>query len=138
VKQLEIISRIQQLEIEFDHYRKLNSSISPPSLINPNHSFNQDRMVFSVMKKQPLSPTFSLGGKKGEISSSAAKLRHSLENRVGYVGLRMKKQAIKGVMDISFSSEEEEEHKKIRIDSVKHSKSHQTRTLEPLPESNYL
>jgi hypothetical protein len=80
-------------------------------------------MVTSVMKKQPLSPAFSLGGNKGEISSSAAKLRHSLENRVGYVGLRMKKQAVKDIMDISFSSEKEEEYKKKRIDSVKHSKS---------------
>ncbi len=57
---------------------------------------------------RPTSPAFSLGNKSNKDSTS--KLRMSLENRAAskYQGLRMKGDALKGVMDISFTSEEEE------------------------------
>jgi hypothetical protein len=79
--------------------------------------------------QRPISPNFSQGEKSGkqtrELSNSAIKLRHSLENRAAtslskrYQGLRLKKNALKGVMDISFTSDEADVVSERYFDTVK-------------------
>jgi hypothetical protein len=95
------------------HFKKASTSVSP-SLPVTNESLNKT-------EKPPLratSPQFSLGQKREKLSTSAAKLSVSLENRASkYQGLRVKgNEALKGVMDISFTSDEEEE---LYYDTVK-------------------
>jgi len=118
--------RIQQLEQELVHFKKTSTSVSPSLLPVTNESLNKT-------EKPPLratSPQFSLGGKRDKLSTSAAKLRISLENRANKYQRVKDSDALKGVMDISFTSDEEEEEE-LYYDTIKAEAKSQSRTLEP-------
>lgn len=140
---MEIINRISQLENELDYFKKLGTTISP-SL----GGFMRDtKLSFLSNSKQgpyrPISPNFSQKGHNSkdqnqrELSNSAIKLRYSLENRATlsqnkkYQGLRLKQTALKGVMDISFTSDEADVVSERYFDTVKAQARSLPRTAEP-------
>ncbi|TNV82682.1 hypothetical protein FGO68_gene8020 [Halteria grandinella] len=146
-RQLEIINRISQLENELEYFKKLGSSISPSLggiMRDTKLSFLSNSKKLQVQR--PISPNFSQGeksingtSKQRELSNSAIKLRHSLENRAAtslsqnkkYQGLRLKQNALKGVMDISFTSDEADVVSERYFDTVKAQARSLPRTEEP-------
>jgi hypothetical protein len=99
-KQGEIITRIMHLEHEFDNYKRkgLSPTLERRTHVSPG---------FSVCDKS-LSGINHAVSEKREISTSA--VRHSLEHRTNSNGMKVvRSQALRGVMDISFTSDDEDD-----------------------------